>query len=228
MDSLGTPYFFQATEQGAPQGALLLKKQNIAPGVPIIASVPFGDAQAGDVLTLTFGGARLGEPLEVSDIDRGIYDISVDVAAWPESEADVLVTLTRGGGAGAVSDPVRLKVVARAKENDSTQRYEGLLLGNYGVGLLDSWIVASSYHLDVATSAAFSALSVGTNADNASLSLKRLMSSRDKDELLGHFVFESGSWTYVSATDVDLTRGDQLGLFQNGAGNVQLAFEYSI
>lgn len=227
MVSIGTPYFYQATCQGMPSGSLLLDKQTIATSVPIVASIPFGEAEVGDELFLMYGGAPLGDPTPINNVEMMVYDILIDADAWPTGEADVIVTVKRGMQTMATSASVHLKVIDEPVEI-SPQCYDGLLLGTYGTGIVDSWIVASAYRLDVPASPRFAAVATGTNTDKTSLLLKRLGTTRANDQALGQFTFTSDAWAYVSTQATNLTRGDQLGLFLEGSTNSQLAFEYSI
>lgn len=223
MKTLVPPHFFQATGIDP----LLIDKQSIARGIPIITSVPFGDARTGDVLTLLFGDSVLGEPLTIDDVDLAVYDISVSVGAWPAKEANVVIQLTRDGQVAGASPPVALKVLEAPAPGGGEQRYEGFLCGTYPAGLVDAWIVASPHQLQI-TPLAFSAPPVGTNTDNTNLSLKQLKPQPVGDELLGKFVFSGGSWTYLPSASAELVLGDQLGLFLDGQSSVQLALEYSI
>ncbi|MBV7515709.1 hypothetical protein [Pseudomonas sp. PDM25] len=230
MEMLEKPYFYQVPIQKPASGPLVLDKGNIAPGVPIVVSAVSSTTQEGDTITLFFNGVKLGKPFVVIDPNELVYDLLVLLDDWPEGIGDTYITVSRKGTVVGKSQSLNLRVKNDAKTTD-VQRREGLLVGLYGPGIVDSWLVPGTYSYEKGAQILLSMLPIGKNSQGAVLKLMRWTDSSlggVYDELC-MWTYQNGSWAGgVFDQGFKLVRGDHLFLYVVGTQPVNLTLEYAI
>ncbi|VVN46431.1 hypothetical protein [Pseudomonas fluorescens] len=216
IEQLAAPYFYQVLDQHPPSGPLVLDKATLAPQVPIVVSAVSDTTQAGDTITLFFNGKQLGDPLPVKDPNELVYDLLIEPDAWSETTADVYVTVTRNAAVVARSQPLSLQVMSTPRVGN-VQLHEGFLLGTYGPGVVDSWLVSGAYSIASVDQIPFSVLTTGQNGQEAVIELQRMTRSGEITSSTGVYLwkYENGAWhggafAPFDSNALQLARGDHL------------------
>jgi hypothetical protein len=190
----------------ARDGALDLVQLN--PGDPVVVSVFLRDAAAGDQFVVYFG--EQPKPVTVASASQFVIDALFSVAELPPlgQSYEVYYTFRDGMSPKATIDLLDSTIALSAP-----RLHVSSFFGTYRAGVLDAWVVPSSYQLEPTLPTIGSIGEAPPNIDDLALNINRCDAS-GQTAAIGSIAYDNGkrTWSIDIFESLRIEKGDLLSI----------------